>query len=221
MKNIKIAISFVLSIILLNSCSIQKYTLTPIVPDSNNIFVNRLPSDIVTDYDDKLTESWIRTYNRCIQIKIAIDKEIDKRERKQNSLGKVFSGVGGATGLATAIYALAATNPSTAAIGILGIFGGTTFATSMGFIREDKIVITLKEKSNKLELLKSECEFELTKLEELISKKNLLVRTGKNDIKDNTDDPEPDPDVINFYEQIESQIIKLRVVLSRWDNEAK
>ncbi len=218
----------ILLMLSVSSCSIQKYTLAEIKPDSNGLYVNRLPSDLVTEYDSLLSISWLRTYDKCVRIKMAIDKEIDQRERKQNSIGKVFSGVGGITGLATAIYALATTNPSTVAIGIMGIFSGTTFATSMGFVKDDQIVVALKEKSKNLEQLKSQAESELTKLEELIAKKNLLVRTGKNDLKGFDEygriiqsAPEPDAEVVKMYEQIESQIIILRTISSKWDNEAK
>jgi len=224
-KYIFILIIFIFTV---SSCSIQKYTLIEIKPDTNGLYVNRLPSNLVTEYDSLLSISWLRSYNKCVQIKIAIDKEIDQRERQQNSISKIFSGVGGTAGLAIAIYALAATNPSTVAIGIMGLFSGTTFATSMGFVKNDQIVIVLKEKSKNLEQLKSQAEFELTKLEELIAKKNLLVRLGKNDLKGYDDygriiqsNPEPDVEVVKYYEQIENQIITLRTILSKWDNEAK
>lgn len=212
----------------LYSCSIQKYSLIEITPDTQGIYINRLPSNIVEEYDSLLAISWMRTYNKCIQIKTAIDKEIDERDRRQKSIVKILSGVGGIAGFTTAIYALAATNPSTVALGILGLFSGTSFATSMGFAKDDQIIIGLKEKSQNLEQLKSQAEMELTELEELISKNNLLIRMGKNDLKGMDiynrviqSDPEPDQEVLKMYEQIEKQIIVLRVILSKWDNEAK
>jgi hypothetical protein len=227
MKN-KLAIVSILFILMACSCSIQKYSLVEIKPDTIGLYVNRLPSNLVTDYDPDLSDSWIRTYNKCIQIKAAIDKEIDIRDRRQNSIVQIFSGIGGTTGLATAVYVLAVANPSTTVIGIMGIFSGTTFATSMGFAKDDQIAVSLKEKSKNLELFKSQAETELTTLEELIAKKNLLVRIGKADLKSiDTNgrviqsDPEPNEDVVKMYESIEKQIITLRTVLSKWDNEAK
>lgn len=206
-------------ILLFTSCStIKKYSSIPIKRDLDYEFVTRVPADIVNIYDSSLVDSWYRTFNRCVQIKNNIDKEIDEREIKIIKSGRVFSGVSAVLSIGTAIYSLAFLNPSTVAIGIVGILMGTTATTSLAFLKQDERINVLREKSNKLEQLKEICEEELAILEMLIAKKNLLVYSGKTDILEETP---PDSEVMEKYQEIEVQIIELRRALTKWDNEAK
>ena len=75
---------------MIQSCSIQKYSSINIKPDSLHIYVNRPPSTVITEYDTMLTVSWNLTFSKCTQFKIAIDKEIDVREKRQNNINQIF-----------------------------------------------------------------------------------------------------------------------------------
>ena len=217
MKTIKF---FILSIVILTSCKVSNYSIEVIDPDPNLVYVNRIPTTQIKKYDIALYNSWNLTYSRNIQIKYNIDKEIDQRLKNKTKVRKWLSGIGGISGFGTAVYVLAAVNPSTTVIGILGLFSGTTLITSFNFAENDERLITLIEKSKKLEILKANAEKELTNLEQLFGKKYLATVEGKIDMSKKVK-VTVDPVIVDIYYKIEDQIVVFRTAISNWENEAK
>lgn len=203
-----------------SSCSIERYSNIKIKTDSLEFRLNRIPTGTLKSYDSSLYAAWMKTANSSIQTKTNIQNELDKRKTRETSLRKILAATTGVSTLSITIYTLAAVNPSTTWIGILGFISGGSFATTLGWINDDPRITELSERIKQLDLFRQDAEAQLSILEKLITEYSVLKMSGKADLMSFpivAGTPTPDKEILDKVNEIETQILKFRDSIGKWD----
>jgi hypothetical protein len=214
--------------ILLNllACSaIQPYSLTKIEPDTNNTIVLMPATGFIMGYDSTLAVQWNRTYNHCAQIKRAIVKEIDERERKLISRKNILLGFGGITALSNTLYSGIVETPKREITTPLGLVSGTAIISMLPSFTQDKRLGYLQEKLENIKTIEYRALIGLNEIEKVLTEKG---------VHDQTIHPDSFNSIVSMEEwdeiqlklrtmdiEIEELSGQLRELLIQWANAAQ